>query len=118
MTKQISYALYLAELGTFYFICNLLILINNKSKTASKTLWIIDLTNGLALKYYSVLSAFQYFNLKSHSSISLYLDKYTLYRKRYQIVSNNEFIKFFPNITDTKYHCDLNKLPLIKTTSF
>lgn len=105
------------ELGIFYFICNPLTLINNKSKTASKTLWIIDLTDGLALKFDSILSASQYFNLKSRSSISLYLDKYTLYRKRYQIVSNNEFLKFFPDVTDTKYYCDLNKLPLIKTTS-
>lgn len=66
-----------------------------------------------ALIFDSTVSASQYFKLKSHSSISLHLDKYTTYKKRYQIVSDNEFLKFFPDVEDTKYYCDLNKLPLV-----
>lgn len=100
------------ELGDFYFVCNPKTLAKRKSKGQPKVLWVINLDTGLALKFNSMLDASLYLDIKYIDSISKHLDLFTIYKKRYQFLSNDKFLELFPNATDEKYQLNLDKLPL------
>lgn len=100
------------ELGNFYFMCNPDTLIKYQSKTKSKLPWVINLTTGLALRFDTASIALKYFGFKDNHAFFRHLDKNTIYLKNYQFVSNEKFMKSYPNVNDTKYQLDKNTLPL------
>jgi hypothetical protein len=100
------------ELGSYYFVCNPNTLIKFQSKTKSKLTWVIDLTTGSALRFNSASAVLRHYKFKDNHAITRHLDRYTIYLNNYQFFSQDEFIKYFPNVQSNSIQCNLNKLPL------
>jgi len=100
------------ELGDFYFMCNPKTLIKNQFKTKSKLPWVINLTTGLALRFDTASMALKYFGFKDNHAFFRHLDKDTIYLKNYQFISNEKFMKLYPNVSGTRHQLDKNTLPI------